>query len=124
MASVMAWGCHVCPAAFIMKAMDSPGANQPRNPWPFLRLAALVVVILVFGMAGVGPGIRTAGGALILFAALQLLRRFRGSTASCEVSGQLSLRPAMLLAAVQAGAGVVMLVWPAVVLGLLGVEGL
>jgi hypothetical protein len=99
-----------------MKAMEPTGASPRRNPWPLIRLAALVVVIIVFGTAGVESGIRTAGGVLMVFAGVQLVRRFRGNPASCEVSGQLPVWPALLLAAAQAGVGVVMLGWPESVL--------
>jgi hypothetical protein len=107
----------------MMEAMDSPGAPSIRIPWPLIRLAALVVVVLVFGFAGLWTGMRTAGGLLVVFAIMQLARRFSGDATNCEVSGQLSIRLAIMLAAVQAGVGVVMLVWPAVILALLGVEG-
>jgi hypothetical protein len=95
-----------------------------RIPWPLVRLAAWIVVILVFGFAGVHTGIRAVGAMLLVFALIQLARRFGGNAASCEVSGQLSIGPAVLLAALQVGAGVVMLGWPETVLRLLGVEGL
>ncbi|WP_156820513.1 hypothetical protein [Thioalkalivibrio thiocyanodenitrificans] len=108
----------------MMEVMDSPGAHSIRIPWPLIRLAALVVVVLVFGFAGVWTGIRTAGGLLVVFAIVQLARRFAGDATRCEISGQLPVWPALLLAAVQASVGVVMLVRPAAILGLLGVEGL
>jgi hypothetical protein len=104
-----------------MKVMDPSGANPRRNPWPFIRIAALFVVVLVFGFAGLSAGFRTAGAMLIVFAGAQLVRRFRRSSAACEVSGQLPLGPALLFAAAQAGLGVVMLGWPEAILGLLGV---
>lgn len=104
--------------------MQAEGDWFSRVPWPLVRLAAWVVVILVFGFAGVHTGIRAIGAMLLVFALIQLARRFGGGAASCEVSGQLSFGPALLLAAVQVGAGVVMLGWPEAVLRLLGVEGL
>jgi hypothetical protein len=110
--------------SFIMKVMDPSGANTRRNPWPFIRIAALFVVVLVFGFAGLSAGLRTAGAMLVAFAGAQLVRRLRGRSAACEVSGQLPLRVALLVAAAQAGLGVVMLAWPGAVLGLLGVAGL
>ncbi|OOG24955.1 hypothetical protein B1C78_07740 [Thioalkalivibrio denitrificans] len=91
------------------------------NPWPFIRIAALCVVILVMGLAGPVPGLRTAGGMLVVFAGLQLVRRYRRTQAACEVSGQLPVAPAVLMAAAQAGIGLVLLLWPDAVLRLLGV---
>jgi hypothetical protein len=92
-----------------------------RVPWPLLRLAAIIAVVLVTGLAGLEPGVRTAGGLLILFALIQLLRRYVGNTASCEVSGQLPVGPALILAVVQILAGTVMLWWAGEMLGWMGV---
>lgn len=104
-----------------MSPMNSRDAQGSRIPWPLLRLAALLAVMLVFGLAGLIPGVRAAGGALAAFAVVQVARRFTGTPTACEVSGQLATGPALLLAAVQAGIGLVMLGRPTMVLGVLGV---
>jgi flagellar biosynthesis protein FliR len=95
-----------------------------RISWPLVRLGAWVVVVLVFGFAGVHTGIRAVGAMLLVFAVIQVARRFAGNSAGCEVSGQLSAGPSLLLAVVQVTVGMVMLGWPEAVLQLLGVEGL
>lgn len=108
----------------IMSAMDSHGGNPTRLPWPFVRLAALIAVVLVLGIAGLDTGIRAAGGMLMVFAAAALVRRFGANPArGCEVSGQLPPGPARLVAAVQAVVGLIMLLYPATILRLLGVDG-
>jgi|GEM_PF-4662750 len=94
-----------------------------RIPWPLVRLAAIIAVVLVTGLAGLEPGVRTAGGLLILFAIIQLLRRYTGSTSSCEVSGQMSSLPALLLLGAQTVLGLFLLVWPGTLLGFLGAGG-
>ncbi len=98
-----------------------PESWMARIPWPLLRLAAIITVVLVTGLAGLEPGVRTAGGLLILFAVIQLLRRYAGNASSCEVSGQLPVGPALMLAVVQILAGAVMLWWVGEILNWMGV---
>jgi len=92
-----------------------------RVPWPLLRLAAIITVVLVTGLAGLEPGVRTAGGLLILFAVIQRLRRYAGSASSCEVSGQLPVGPALFLLMAQIGLGILLLVRPGWIMAVLGV---
>jgi flagellar biosynthesis protein FliR len=91
---------------------------------PLVRLGAWIVVVVAFGSAGVNAGIRAVGAMLLVFALMQVIRRSAGNASSWEPSGRPSAAPVLLLAAVQVGAGVVMLAWPEAVLRLLGVEGL
>jgi hypothetical protein len=102
-----------------MARMEPPDASVSFNPWVLVRLAAVLTALLVFGLAGLEPGIRTVGGLLMGFAFVQAVRRVHGSRSTCEISGQLSLRLALALALVQAGAGLVMLVRPALILAML-----
>ncbi|WP_018953983.1 hypothetical protein [Thioalkalivibrio sulfidiphilus] len=90
-------------------------------PWPLLRLAAIITVVLVTGLAGLESGLRTAGGLLILLAVIQLLRRYAGNASSCEVSGQLPVGPALFLLMVQIGLGILLLVRPGWIMAVLGV---
>lgn len=92
-----------------------------RVPWPLLRLAAIITVVLVTGLAGLEPGVRTAGGLLILFAVIQLVRRFADHASACEVSGQLPRGPALFVLMVQTGLGLLLLVVPGWVTAVLGV---
>jgi hypothetical protein len=105
----------------MMAHMQAPSGNASLNPWTLIRLTALLAAVLVFGLAGLEPGVRTVGGLLVGLAAAQAVRRVHGTRSACEVSSQLSLPWGLTLAAVQAGAGLVMLGWPGVVLRLLGV---
>jgi hypothetical protein len=105
-----------------METMDSCETGKARISWPLVRIAALVLIVLAFGFAGLEAGVRTLGGILLFFAAAQLLRRLYGVRTGCEIPGQVSILPALMLAGAQAGAGVVLLGWPGAILNVMGIE--
>jgi len=104
--------------------MTSGVEGQKRVPWPFIRLVGVLVVILVGGMIGFVPGVRVAGGLMILYAAIQAVTHLTGRSSSREDTAQLPLGAVLAVAAVQMGVGIFLLGWPGVVLRMLGVEGM
>ena len=115
-------GCARTRAWCMMAHMQAHSGKTSLNPWVLIRLTAVLAAVLVFGLAGLEPGVRTVGALLAGFAVVQAVRRVYGSRSGCEVSGQLSLASALALAVVQGSVGLVMLVRPDVILGLLGVS--
>lgn len=110
------------PGCGMMGVMDSCEHPNRTILWPTLRIAGVVLVVLAVGFGGLAHGARALGGVLVFFAAAHWVRRRAGLRTGCEIPGQGSPIPALLLAAGQAAAGGVLLFWPEHVLRILGLQ--